>query len=473
MAPASRGGFFCYCKTGITGIILSRMTKGVSNLKNKKIERLLFLTADPKGPGPHQYKPLFPPLALMQLAALTPPKYQVTIVDESVGPIDFDFPADLVAITVTMSAVRPRANLIADRFRGREIPVVYGGVDPTFCPEECLEHADYVFRGEAEGGWEQFLGVLEKGEAPAIFTAEHFPSLVNIPSPKREGLNPQNYAYFNILQTARGCPNACDFCSVWLFSGQKLRFRPIGQTLDEIRLLPPGPLVFANDNIVADFDYAQELFRALIPLGRPWFAQADMTLLEKPELVALAAKSGCTVLFVGFESFNPASLKLANKGINEIARYHELVKLLHRHGVAIIPAMIFGFDTDTPAEFVRALRELNRLKADAPQFSVLTPLPGTRLYRRWQKEGKIQKTNLALYDGTHAVFQPAGMTATELENGVRELYHRYYRLRSIVWRLISDWWFWRHPLRRLNFFRLLFGHFVPRIWDWVKRLRKS
>ncbi len=448
------------------------MTKGVRTLKNKRLERILLVTADPGGPGPHQYKPFFPPLALMQIAALTPPRYQVTIVDESVSPINFDLPVDLVGITVTMSAVRPRANAIAARFQERGIPIVYGGVDPTFCPQECLKQANYVFRGEAEGGWSRFLTSLEDGVAPAIFTAEHSPSLANIPSPKREGLNPRDYAYFNILQTARGCPNSCDFCSVWMFSGQQVRFRPIGPTLDEIRGLPPGPLVFANDNIVADFDYAEELFRALIPVRRPWFAQADMTLLKRPDLARLAAKSGCAVLFVGFESFNPASIELAGKAINKVEQYREMVRLLHRSGIAIIPAMIFGFDSDTPAEFRRAFRELNRLKADAPQFTVLTPLPGTKLYRRWQREGRIRKLDPSLYDGTHAVFEPAQMTPEELEEGVRNLYHRYYWILNMIWRLITDPWFWRHPLRRLNFFRLLFGHFVPRIWGWVKRLRK-
>ena len=442
-------------------------------MKAGRIERILLVTTDPNGPGPHRYKPLFPPLALMQLAALTPSNYEVTIVDESVEAINFDFPADLVGITVTMSAVRPRANTIAARFRARGIPVVYGGVDPTFCPQECLQHADYVFRGEAEGGWGRFLASLQEKTMLRVFTADRFPSLENIPSPRRDGLNPKDYAYFNILQSARGCPNNCDFCSVWIFSGQKIRLQPIAQTLREIEGLPPGPLVFANDNIVADFDYAQELFRALVAVGRPWFAQADMTLLDRPDLAALAAKSGCAVLFIGFESFNPASLELANKTINKVARYQEMVRLLHRSGIAIIPAMIFGFDTDTPKEFARVLRELNRLKADAPQFSVLTPLPGTKLYRRWQREGRIQRTDLNLYDGTHAVFEPAQMTATELEDGVRELYHRYYRPRSIIWRLISDPWFWCHPFRRLNFFRLLFGHFVPRIWGWVERLRQS
>lgn len=438
-----------------------------------KIQKLLLVAPNPQGPGPGRYKPLFPPLALTQLEALTPTDHiEVKIIDEAVQPIDFSLPPDIVGITVSMTAARPRAIAIASEFRSRGVPVVFGGVDPTLSTQDYKPYADFIFRGEAEGSWRLFLEHLQHGGTPQIFNAEHFPELDDLVIPSRKDLNPRDYAYFNTLQTARGCPNKCDFCSVWVFSGRRLRTRPISHVILEIESLPPGPLVFVNDNIMADFDYAEELFKALMPIGRPWFGQADMTLLARPDLVRLAAKSGCAVLFVGFESFNPESLTSANKLINDIGKYGEFVRLLHRHGISVIPANIFGFDSDTVGEFERCYRELHRMKADAPQFSILTPLPGTRLYRRLANQWKIIRKDPGLLDGTKAVFQPAQMTIEELENGLRDLYRRYYRLRGIIWRLISDPWFWRHPLRRLNFLRLLYGHFVPRILFWARRSRK-
>ena len=439
-----------------------------------KIERILLILPNYQGSGPGEYRPLFPPLALTQLAALTPPNIKVEIIDELVRPINFGDPANLVGISLTMSAARPRAIQIAQEFRHRGVPVVFGGVDPTFAFQECAPHTDYIFRGEAEGGWREFIEKLQHDEAPQVFRAKPWPDLTLAPAPRRDLLNPKDYVFFNIVQTGRGCSHSCDFCSVWVFSGHKMRFRSILKVICEIKSLPRGVIILADDNIVADYNHARNLFLSLRPLKRSWFAQADTTLLDHPDLVELAAESGCVVFFIGLESFNPESLVEADKSFNEIGRYEELVKLLHRHGIGIIPAMMFGYDADTTDYFRQCERELHRVKADAPQFTVLTPLPGTKLFYRMRKEGKlIEGKDLSCYDGTQAVFRPAQMTPEELENGVKELYARYYRLRMIIWRLVSDIWFWRHPIRRLRLLGLLFGQFAPRIWDWVKRYRLS
>lgn len=433
-----------------------------------KIEKILLIAPNANG-RQGNYKPLFPPLGLMQIAALTPRHINVEIVDESVQAIDFTYPADLVGISVSMSAVRPRALEIARKFRLRGVPVVLGGVDPTFAFEECAVGANYVFRGEAEGGWVTFLNLFEKGEASPIFRAEPLPDLSRSPMPARQLLNPDHYAFFNSVQSARGCPNNCDFCSVWLFSGREMRYRPLDNVLKEIEGLPNGIVIFTDDNIIADFDRAKDLFTGLKKLRRRWFAQSDMTLLSRPDLVRLAAESGCVALFVGFESFNPESLRLARKSVNDVTRYRELIKLLHHDGIAIIPAMIFGFDSDKLTSLGETARELHLMKADAPQFSVLTPLPGTQFFR--QMKNRLICDDLILYDGIHTVFQPAQMSADALETGVRKLYSSYYRPRRIIWRLISDPLFWRHPFKRLRILQCLFGQFAPRIWRWVKRNR--
>lgn len=432
-----------------------------------KIRRILLIAPNPNG-GPGRYKPLFPPLSLMQLQALTPQDIQVKILDESVRPIDFYNPADLVGVSITMSAVRPRANQIAREFHKKGIPVVYGGVDATFAPAEELE-ADYIFKGEAEGGWQKFLEDLRHDGAFRIYEAQPSPDLKDAPMPDRGELDPSDYLYFNTVQTARGCPRNCKFCSVTRFNGHQMRYRPIEKVVKEIKALRPGEIIFTDDNIASNFDRAEELFRALIPLKRRWFAQLDVTILKRPDLVALAAKSGCVIVFIGFESFNQESLKLAHKPINRIEKYPEIVKLFHRHGISIIPAMIFGFDTDGPDYFKACARELSRLKADAPQFSVLTPLPGTPFHFEMAQANRLIDENLAHFDGTRTVFEPKQISPEALERGVKQIYRYYYNPGRILWRLFSDPWFWRHPGRRLYIVGSLLGKFAPRIWSWLNR----
>lgn len=437
-----------------------------------KIRRILLVLPNYQGAKPGKYKPLFPPLALMQLAALTPPEIEIKVVDESIKPIDFELPTDLVGISVTMSASRPRADVIAAGFQKSGVPVVYGGVDATF-NKTGEEHADYIFKYEAEAGWQEFLDQLRNSHPDKIFIPqEKFSDITDIPAPKRDSFSPRDYTFFNIVQTARGCPNCCDFCSVWLFSGRKMRFRAIPRVIEEIKSLPAGEIIFADDNIISDFDRAEELFKALRPLKRTWFAQADTTLIERPDLVKLASQSGCNVLFVGLESFNQESLGSVNKGFNKSQRYQELVKLLHCHGITIIPAMIFGLDPDKFSTLLETEKKLNDLKADAPQFSVLTPLPGTKLYQQMYKQGRITNNDLSCYDGTRVVFQTKEIEPVALEQGIRELYRRYYRPGAILWRLITDPWFWRHPGRRLKPFFSLLKHFAPRIKNWAKKAYK-
>lgn len=434
---------------------------------------ILLVVPNPQGPGPGRFPPLFPSLAAMQVAALTPERYKVLIVDESVNWVGTHFPAALVGITATMTAVRPRAIELAKEFQKNGTPVVFGGVDPSFAPNEYLEYG-HVFAGEAEGGWADFLDLFDKGTAPRVFRVLPHPSLADIPDPRRDLLDLRVYPFRNPVQTGRGCPNSCDFCSVWCFSGRNLRYRPIGHVIRDVSNCPAGPIEFVDDNILSDFDRTEELFQAMLPLHRIFFAQADTSLLQRPDLAFLGAKSGWRISFTGFESFNPASIREANKSsVNKIEDYQELIKLYHRAGISVIPSNILGFDTDDENEADRCFRELNRLKADAPQFSVLTPLPGTKLDRRMQREGRIVRQDPGLLDGLHAVYEPRKRTIEELEGDVQNLYRRWYRARGILWRLISDPWFWRHPFRRLNTLRILAQPFLPRIWSWVKRSRRT
>jgi radical SAM superfamily enzyme YgiQ (UPF0313 family) len=383
-----------------------------------------------------------PPHNLLVIAALTAKDIEIEIIDENIETIDFDKDVDLVGIT-TMTASSPRAYEIADRFRERGIPVVLGGIHATVLPEEAAQHADAVVIGEAEGSWEKLLQDLREGgkEALAKFYRNHErPDPSKIPIPKRGLIENKGYLLSRFLQLSRGCPFDCHFCSVTRFFGRKYRFRPIKKVIEEIKDMVGRPLRtrflgFLDDNIVGNIAYARELFKALIPYNLLWIGQSSINIARHEDVLELAAASGCRGLFIGFESISEASLGEAHKAQNKIGFYEKAIKKIHQFGIAIEGAFIFGFDHDDKSVFKKTVKFIEKVKLDAIQFAILTPLPGTRLHEKLEKEGRIIDRNWSNYDLAHAVFQPKLMTPEELREGFDWSYQRIYSLSSILRRL--------------------------------------
>ncbi|MBC7328159.1 B12-binding domain-containing radical SAM protein [bacterium] len=364
---------------------------------------------------------LFPPLGLLQVAALTPSDIEVKLTDEAVEDIDFDSDADLVGISFnTASAIR--AFQVAEEFRKRGKKVVVGGAHPTMMPEECAQYADSVVIGEAECSWHRVLQDFKKGKLEKFYRCDGFPSLENLPIPRRDLLDPKKYAVFWTIQTTRGCPFNCDFCSVTRFFGRTYRTRPIREVIKEVESIESKFLIFVDDNILGIPQYARELFKELTPLKKIWLSQGSLNAAKDEELIKLAAKAGCRGLFIGFESVSEECLKEVGKRHNIVEEYRNRIKLLHHYGIAIIGAFIFGFDHDDKDVFKRTVDFVYREKIDMPQFSILTPLPGTALYERWDKEGRIFTKDWAKYTGNHCVYYPKNMTREELEAGLRWAY---------------------------------------------------
>lgn len=388
-------------------------------------------------------KATFPPLSLLQVAALTSPEHEVVLQDEAVQDLDLDAPCDLVGITAFTSSA-PRAYDVADSFRLRGIPVVIGGMHVSACPEEALEHCDAVVIGEAEGKWPRLLEDLAQGRLQRVYRDGGFPDMRTTPPARRSLLRREAYMVADTVQASRGCAHNCSFCSVSTFFGRQVRWRPVEAVVEEVAGLPGGIVVFVDDNIMAQPRHAAGLFEALCGLGKKWMGQASTAVLQNAELVRLAGRSGCRAIFVGLETLSAAALGRVNKGFNVVGKFRDVIKRLHDAGIGVVGAFMFGFDGEDESVFERTAEFAEQAHIDLPQYAILTPLPGTPLYTQMEAEGRIIDRDWSHYDAAHAVFQPRGTTPEKLEEGLKAaLKHSYSRL-GMVRRLFG--WSARAPL---------------------------
>jgi radical SAM superfamily enzyme YgiQ (UPF0313 family) len=211
--------------------------------------------------------------------------------------------------------------------------------------------------------------------------------------------------------------------------------KPVEEVVDEIRCTGARKAIFVDLNIIADMNYAARLFEALIPLKIQWYGLVTTLIVKELGLLELCARSGCRGLLIGLESISRSALREVRKGFNAPERYGEIVALLHKYGIAVMGAFIFGLDDDTPDVFLKTARFVVDAKIDLPRFAILTPFPGTALYRRLEEEGRILNRNWELYDGQHVVFQPAQMTVEELQNGIVEAWRYAYSFGAMLRRI--------------------------------------
>jgi len=253
--------------------------------------------------------------------------------------------------------------------------------------------------------------------------------------PKRDLLNRHAYFFVNTIQTTRGCPFDCEFCSVTSLYGRTYRVRPIEDVINEMGHMEKGFVFFVDDNIVGKHSYAKELFRELISLNIKWFSQASLSVVKDRELLDLAQKSGCKGLFIGFESLSQEALESIGKSINRVYEFKEAIKMIHDHGIGIQGSFIFGTDQDDQSVFSDVLRFIEKTHLEAALFSVLTPYPGTRIQKALLRENRIIHTDWEKYDMNHVVFKPKKMTPRQLQDGFNRAYQMLYAYRSIVKRL--------------------------------------
>ncbi len=335
------------------------------------------------------------PLGLAVVAALTPRDWQVTILDENLGIPDYArLPRpDLVGITAFTSQA-PRAYAIAGQFRRAGIPTLMGGIHASMCPQEALARVDAVVQGEAEAVWPGVLGDFQQGALGRVYKGEPL-DLAGVPDARHDLLD-RGYA-FGSIQTTRGCPLNCHFCSVSAFNGHRYRYRPVGDVVREFGQIRERLVLVVDDNLIGTrpehLARAKDLFRAMIAAGlnKKWICQTTINLGDDEELLSLAAAAGCVGAFIGFESVSPQGLAELGKRYNIVKGDdpRARVRRIHRHGILVVGSFIIGLDSDTPGVGRRIARAAQCYGVDLINPVFLTPLPGTRLWEKMRAQGRI------------------------------------------------------------------------------------
>ncbi|MCM2370631.1 B12-binding domain-containing radical SAM protein [Aporhodopirellula aestuarii] len=381
----------------------------------------------------------FPPLGLGILASLTPDTWDVKLLDENFSPFEYH-DADLVGVTAFTSAAN-RAYEIASTYRKRGVPVVMGGIHASMCPTEALQFADAVVVGEAESVWAKVLADAESGKLTGLYHGEWLAP--NRLAPPRRDVYEGDYVFASV-QTSRGCPLDCEFCSVTAYNGRRYRRRPIEDVLDELESVPDELLFFVDDNIIGNGGacraQALELFKGMVArdLKMSWFCQASINVADDPEVLDWAARAGCRMIFIGIEAEDDDALAEVNKRLNlkkGAGSYTQMFDRVHAAGIAVLGAFIFGMDSDTPETLRRRAEFMVNSDVDAMQLTTMTPLPGTRLFERLEKEGRLLYTQFpadwAHYDLTKLVHQPKSMEPDELWDVIRDCTEQVYALPTL------------------------------------------
>jgi len=390
----------------------------------------------------------FPPIGLGIVASLTPESWDIELIDENWEQFSYKA-ADLVGITAFTSSAN-RAYEIASFYKNKKIPVVMGGIHASMCPEESLRFVDTVVKGEAETVWPQIISDFENNQLKNIYYGE-LSDLQSLPFPRRD-LFHSNYMFASV-QTSRGCPMDCDFCSVTAFNGRRYRRRSSEEVLAELETIQQKMIFFVDDNIIGYGDNyrekALELFKGMVNrrINKWWFCQASINFGDDEELLKWAYRAGCKMVFIGLEAEKPEALEEVNKQLNiqrGVSSYKKSLRNIHKAGIAVLGAFIFGMDGDTPEELNTRATYMMRSGIDVMQTTFLTPLPGTRLFDLYQKENRLLFTNYPKdwdrYDMTEVIYQPQNMTPDILARTMDDINLRMYSWSTLFFKAIQCFW---------------------------------
>jgi radical SAM superfamily enzyme YgiQ (UPF0313 family) len=403
--------------------------------------QLLLINPSNKHKGIGDYRTTaYPLLNLPYVAALTPDHYKIEVIDENIKPFEFQ-KADIVGITAFTSSVN-RGYEIAQIYRKQGIPTVMGGIHVSMMPQEALNYCDAVVIGEAEGAWPQVLEDFEAGQLQKQYRGSWI-NLENLPLPRRDILKNEYYGWGGI-QTSRGCPMNCSFCSVTAFNGRRFRRRPHEAVIDELEQIPQKNVMIADDNIIGfsqeDRDWTKVFFARIIEKGirKNFFVQASIQFGEDRELIRMAARGGVKILFIGLESVKPETLRLYQKGFNlkrlQQDKYHELILRIRKAGIALIGAFVVGGDGEDISIFDTTLEFIKTSGIDILQITKPTPLPGTQLWHELLNEGRIITQDFPKdweeFRFTKMVYKPTKMSIEDVYEGftyLREIYYGFWQ----------------------------------------------
>lgn len=373
------------------------------------------------------------PLAMGVLAALTPPDWDVTFFDDRVEEIDYARHGDLVAISIETYSAR-RGYQIAAEFRKRNIPVVFGGYHATLCPDEALEHADAVCVGEAEGVWPEILADAANGCLKGRYEGKWLADLERV-RVDRSLFRGKRYMPLSLIETGRGCPLKCNFCSISAFYRASYRRRPAEDIVRELAEVENDWIFFVDDNFTGDVDSARELFAAVKPYRKKWVTQTSVTGLKDPAFVKEMAQSGCIGVLIGFESLNQDNLGDMKKPVNKQEEFSTILKNLREAGIFVYGTFVFGYPHDTADLYRQTVDFAVKEKMFVAAFNHLVPFPGTPLYAELAGKGRMRYDKWWLssdYYFGEVPFNPVPMTAVEVENSCLQARKAFYSFPSII-----------------------------------------
>src|SRR6188474_2172151 len=413
---------------------------------------------------------LFPPLGLATLAAYFFPDDQIEIVDEHVSRLRTDDAPDLVLIQVYITNAY-RAYALADLYRSRGSFVALGGLHVTSLPDEAAAHADAIFLGPGEQTFPQFLADFRAGTPQRVYRSASGRTLDRLPPVRRDLIERRRYLVPNSIVVTRGCPQHCDFCykDAFFTGGRSFYTQRVDDALAEISRLPGRHLYFLDDHLLGDRRFAAALFDGMRGMNRMFQGAATVDSILSSDVVERAADAGLRSLFVGFETLTSGNLARSNKRQNLGRDYTAVTNRLHGLGIMVNGSFVFGMDDDDEDVFERTVEWAIEHGLTTATFHIQTPYPGTALFARMEREGRIVTRDWDLYDTRHVVYRPARLSPGVLEDGYNRAYREFYRWSAIGRAAVAHGTL-KHQAKHF-FYAAGWKKFEP-LWDLVIRARQ-
>jgi len=390
-------------------------------------------------------------LWLPVIASVTPGDITVICIDENVEKINYNEKVDLVALSGMTCGIK-RSFEIANIYRKKGVPVIIGGIHATMNPEECQNYADSVVVGEAEKIWPKIVKDFQEKKLKPLYTSDTFTQLTEIPVPRYDLLKIDKYMAAPV-QTTRGCPFNCDFCSVKIINGPMYRKKTIEQIIRELKFIKKQPgfnsIMICDDNFIGDLVFAKKLLKAMIPLHMNWMAQCSVNLGDHPDILQLMKKSSGIFVFIGFETVNKDNLKAMNKFVNNPDEYQQKISAIHNAGISVVGSLILGSDNDDLTSFREAYEFLNENNIIFCMLNILTPLPGTKLFKRMEKEDRFLTLDWNYFNVGNITIKTRKLSSEELRSGFIWLHKKYYNYDEIYkrFRRLIRRGNWKRPIK--------------------------